>query len=257
MRNPLCSSGVVVFLCLASLLAPICLGQSSPDQTTGNVEQPQRPPLPRLGAAFKVSSLGIGFDVATAITRRSNVRVGLNQFNFNQGFDKDGIHYEGSLSLRSVGALFDWQVAGPFHVSPGVLIYNGNHIGGNASVPGGRSFSLGGNDYISSPSNPVTGLATVDFKKAAPMLLLGFGNLLPRSKRHFTMNFEIGVVFQGTPRAALSLNGSTCNSAGFNCVSIASNSSIQTQIQAEQDKINNSLKSFQFYPVISLSIGFK
>jgi len=43
------------------------------------------------------------------------------------------------------------------------------------------------------------------------MLLLGIGNLVPRSK-HFSVSFEIGAAYQGPPRVTLNLSGSACDS---------------------------------------------
>jgi hypothetical protein len=88
------------------------------------------------------------------------------------------------------------------------------------------------------------------------MVLLGFGNLLPRSGRHFTANFDFGVALQGSPKAALHLNGGACDSRGLNCLNIATDPTVQANIQAEQIKLNKDLKPFKYYPVISLGFGW-
>jgi hypothetical protein len=95
----------------------------------------------------------------------------------------------------------------------------------------------------------------LDLGKVAPMLLVGFGNLLPRSSRHFAVNFEFGVVFQGAPDVILHLNGSTCAGPAI-CQSISSNADVQSHILSEQNKINDTLSPFRYYPVVSLSIGY-
>jgi hypothetical protein len=211
--------------------------------------------LPRFGAEVTVSTLGIGVDAATAVTQRSNVRVGFNAFNYSRTFSKDGIRYDGELSLRSFEILYDQYLVGGFHISPGLLAYDGNQGTANASVPGGQSFSLGGATYVSSPANPASGTGVLDTRKVAPMVLLGVGNLLPRSARHFTVNFEGGVVFQGSPKATLNLQGAACVSSF--CQDIASTPAIQSNIQAEQTKINNSVGFFKYYPVLSVGFGYK
>ena len=60
------------------------------------------------GVGVKLGTLGIGFDGAVAATDRSNVRVGVNFFNFNHDFDNDGITLAAHLKLRSVTAQFDF-----------------------------------------------------------------------------------------------------------------------------------------------------
>ena len=212
----------------------------------------------RPGIGFTTSLLGIGADVAIPVTRRSNVRVGFSTFNYSHTFDKDGVGYTGKLGLRSVQALYDFfPLGGGFHVSPGALLYNGNGISANATVPGGNSFSLGSSDYVSSASNPITGNGKIQFNKAAPMFLIGFGNLARRSERHFGMTFDIGAVYQGAGRTTLNFTGSACDSSGLNCQDITTDPSFQSSVLAEQNKINHSVAPFKFYPVISIGFGYK
>lgn len=145
-----------------------------------------------------------------------------------------------------------------FHVSPGALIYNGNAGNATASVPAGQTFSLGSTTYYSGQTTPVNGTGTIGFNKAAPMVLLGFGNLLPRSSRHFGVSLEAGVVFQGSPGAKLNLAGSACViSATAGCLNAATDPTVQANIQSEQNKLNNDLNPFKYYPVISLGISYK
>jgi hypothetical protein len=180
-----------------------------------------------------------------------------SEFDYSTSIQNDGIQYSGKASLRSVGAFYDQYLIGGFHVSPGVLAYNDNHVTGSASLAPGQSFSLGSVTYVSSQASPVIETGSLPLgSKVAPALLIGFGNLLPRSTRHFTVNFDLGVVYQGSPKTSLELAGSTCQ--GSVCLPIGANPTIQTNILAEQTKFNNQLSPyFKFYPVISLSFGWK
>jgi len=211
-----------------------------------------------VGVGVKVSTLGVGGELALPVTHRSNVRFGFNAFNYNHTFLKDGVTYKGALDLRSAQAVFDiFPFTAGFHLSPGVLLYNGNKINANAAVPGGQSFTLNGTTYLSDAANPVTGTGKLTFYKAAPMILLGFGNLVPRSKSRFSVSFEVGAAYQGPPRAALGLSGSACDSTGLNCRTISSDPTIQSNVLAEQAKINKSASPFRFYPVVSFGVGYK
>ncbi len=230
---------------IAGLFPPPCLSQ-------------QQESLPRFGLGVKASTLGIGVEAATAVTRHSNVRAGFNAFTYSRDFDKDGITYDARLQLRSFEILYDQYIVGGLHISPGILAYNGNKGLGNASVPGGQAFSLGDVTYFSSRANPVTGSGTLDVGKAAPMLLIGVGNLLPRSQRHFAVNFEAGVVFEGSPKTTLNFGGSTCADAlGAFCQSIAGNPTVQANIQSEQQKLNKTLEPFKYYPIVSIGFGYR
>lgn len=213
--------------------------------------------LPRFGIALSVSTLGPGIQAATAITHSENVRFGLNYFDYSATFNKDNIAYSGTLNLKSGEVLFDQYLGKVFHISPGLMFYDGNGGTATANVAKGQSFSLGDATYYSDPSNPVTGNGQISARKVAPELMLGFGNLLPRSNKHFAVNFELGVVFQGSPNAKLNLNGGTCTPIGNQCLAISSNPTVQASVISEQTKINNSLAPFKYYPVIRLMFGYK
>jgi hypothetical protein len=209
-----------------------------------------------IGVGVKVSTLGIGGEVAIAVSHRSNVRFGFNAFSYGDTFVKDGVTYKGNLDLRSAQATYDMFLLKEFHVSPGVLFYNGNQVSANASVPGGQTFTLSNTNYVSDAADPITGTGKLTVYKAAPMLLLGIGNLVPRSK-HFSVSFEIGAAYQGPPRVTLNLTGSACDSTGLFCRSISSDPTIQSNIAAEQAKLNKSASPYKFYPVLSFGVGYK
>ena len=224
---------------------------------------PAAPPPPngdraaKIGIGAKVSLLGIGIEAATPLSRRINLRGGFNFLNYSRDFNNDGIHYDGQLSFRSGEAHLDWYPLGGFHISPGVLFYNGNKVTGNASVSAGQTFTLGGTQYESDPTgtNPVTGTGQLTFPKAAPQILVGFGNMLPRSGRHFGFNFEVGGEYQGSPTVGLNLQGTACNTSTGTCANAATDPGIQSSIQAQEKKINHDLAPFKFFPQISLGFG--
>jgi hypothetical protein len=224
---------------------------------------PAAPPPPngdgaaKIGIGVKVSLLGIGIEAATPLSKRINLRGGFNFLNYNRDFNNDGIHYDGQLSFRSGEAHLDWYPLGAFHLSPGVLFYNGNKVTGNASVPSGQTFTLGGTQYESDPTgaNPVTGAGQLTFPKAAPQILVGFGNMLPRNGRHFGFNFEVGGEYQGSPTVGLNLQGTACNTATGTCANAATDPGIQSSIQAQEKKINHDLAPFKFFPQISMGFG--
>lgn len=218
----------------------------------------RRQKLPRFGVQFTSGTLGFGGQAATAVLHRANVRVGFNYFTYNfPHFGKDGATYTGSLNLRSFEAEFDYYLLWGIHLSPGGLLYNGNKIDATANMPGGTTFTLGGTSYTSDAADPVHGTGTLPFNRAAPMVKLGFGNLLPRSRRHFTYNFDIGAVFQQAPKVALSLAGTACPSGGGSCVNAATDPTVQANIASEEAKINKDLKFFRYYPIISFGFGWK
>jgi hypothetical protein len=242
---------------LGSSFFPSAMAQSPAPSGTGQ-QQTTGSPLPRFGLAVSASTLGGGIQAATAVTRHSNVRFGFNYFTpYSATFNKDGIAYNGTLNLRSAEVLYDQYFKGSFHISPGVMVYDGNKVTATVSVPDNQPFTLGGVTYFSQAGNDVSGAGALSTLKVAPMILVGFGNLLPRSSRHFTVNFDLGVVFQGSPKAALNLTGGVCTAPNLGCVNVGTNSVVQANVQSEQTTIDNALSIFKFYPVVSLSFGYK
>jgi hypothetical protein len=225
--------------------------------TLGSAPSESSQPFSRLGIAIKASLLGAGVEAATPLTSRSNLRAGFNIFNYDRGFNKDGVAYAAQLRFRSVEAHYDWfPFAGSFHLSPGVLVYNGNQLAAIASVPGGKTFTLNNTTYSSDAAYPIAGTGKVDFVKVGPMFTVGWGNLLPRNHRHFSVPFEVGVIYTGAPRTALTLGGSACDAAGVNCRSVQTDPTFQANVQAEKDKLNRDMTAFKFYPVISVGFAF-
>src|ERR1700730_6201372 len=209
-----------------------------------------------IGIGVKISTLGAGIETAVPLAAKANLRGGVNFFQYNRAIINDGIHYAGQLQFRSAEAHLDFYPFGGFHVSPGVLFYNGNQLTASASVPGGQNFTLNGTAYQSSSTAPVTGTGKLDFVKASRAIMLGFGNLIPRNGRHFSFLFEVGGAYQGSARVALNLTGNVCDTTGPICRSVSSDSTVQANIQSEQVKIRNDVNPYRFFPVVSLGVGF-
>jgi hypothetical protein len=210
----------------------------------------------RIGVGVKLSLLGIGGEGAVALTKRINVRGGFNFFNYSDTFSKDGISYGAQLAFRSGEAHLDlFPFAGAFHVSPGLLFYNDNHIDASASVPGGQAFTLGGTSYISSAANPVSGTAKLGFNKVAPTLLIGFGNLIPRNRRRFSLTTEFGVAYTGAPKASLGLLGTACSNPALICVNAATDPIVQSNVQSEIAKVNHDVSVIKIYPLASFGFA--
>ena len=264
---------VVVFLSLAALNFFPAVCRSQPDgpggeapglETDAAVAEPSPAPVSagtssKIGIAVKISTLGAGIEVGTPLGRKFNVRGGFNFISFGHTFREDGIPYAGNLKWRSGEANLDWFPFGPFHLTPGLLFYDGNKVTATASVPTGNTFTLSGTSYESGAVSPVTGGGSMGFSKVAPTFRMGVGNLIPRSGRHWSFLAEIGFAYQASPKAILNFSGTVCqppNTSGPTCVDAATNATVQSNVQGEQTKINNDVKYFKFFPLLSLGVGF-
>jgi hypothetical protein len=220
---------------------------------------PRTPTAPsNAGVAFKVSTFGFGADVAVPLSPKTNIRGGFGTYGLSHDFEDDGLTLAAKFSLRALTASFDWfPFAGGFHVSPGVVLYNGNSVKGTVTVPGGRSFSLGDDEVVSNPANPIAGHFEVGFANVAPSLTVGWGNIVPRGNRRWSIPFEIGVAYSRSPKYAMSLSGSGCAFNGTNCRNIATDPILQRDLADEQDQMNSDLSPLKILPILSLGFSYK
>lgn len=246
---------------LMAIAPPAVWPQAAEDRPSGQTREPTVPPAGReAGSRFalglKASTLGLGVDGAVRLRSRLNMRVGFNFFNYSRNLSSDGINYDSAFRLRSVQAVADWFFARSFHLSGGLLVYNGNHMTANAVVPVNQVLNADNENVISNPANPITGKARSEVRPAAPMISLGFGNLLPQT-RHVGFSVDFGVVFQGAPHSTLTLNGSACDVTGEFCANVAGDPSIQAQALQGRQAINKELFFLKYYPFVSLELGYR
>lgn len=237
----------------SSLLTP-AVPDSAPAPAAAFTPPPtiSQPGYGGVGIGVSLGTLGIGFEGAVPLTPHFNIRGGGHFFNYNDTLSSSGVNYTGSLQFRSAEAELDWfPWAKSFHISPGALLYNGNHLSGHALIPAGDTFTLNHTTYMSSASDPVHGAGSVDFAKAAPKLTVGWGNLLPRNGRHFSFPFEAGFAYEGDPRVALSFTGTACDANGQGCEPIATDPTTQANVAAQQAKVTRDARMARFYPILS------
>ena len=217
-------------------------------------------PFSSVALGVKAGILGVGAEAATPLGWRFNLRGGANFFSYADNLSSDGISYNANLHFRSAEASLDWfPMAGGFHISPGALLYNGNQVTASAAVPGGQTFTLNGTTYTSSSTDPVTGSASLSFTKAAPKVTMGWGNLIPRSGRHFSVPVDLGFAYVGDPKVALNLAGTACytyEGAPY-CANVATDPTIQSNVTAQKAKIQKDAQDARFFPLFSLGFAYR
>ena len=214
----------------------------------------QMHPFRAVAFGVTASTLGGGVEMAMPLARTLNVRVGVNYVRYNYPFAVDGINYDPGIKFRAGRGTIDWfPHHGGFHVSAGALYFL-NTIGGAVSVPEGQTFTLGGTTYLNSVDDPIHGTGSIAYGKTlAPMLLLGFGNILPRSGRHFSVPIEFGGAYLRPPTLNIHLAGTACTTQG--CFNAATDAAIQANLAAETSRFTSDLRLLQVYPIVSLGLA--
>jgi hypothetical protein len=239
----------------AASSAIVATQQRLPRQTESLEERPVRP-FSRIAIGTRLGTLGYGAQIATPLTSRLNLRGSANFFNFGYGIGVDGANYDSELHLKSGMVTVDYYpFHSSFHISPGFMIFKST-AGVTMNVPGGNTFSLGDATYTSDPSDPVHGTGAMKFGRTfMPALTIGFGNMLPRSEHsHWSVPVDFGLAYTGQNSMNINLAGSACQQ-GF-CMS-TSDPTIQQNVVQEQSDINESMKRFKIYPILTSGVAYR
>lgn len=218
-------------------------------------------PFSRVGLDAHVGIGGIGFDVASPLSRKFNLRSGADFFGYNASFQEQGANVTADLRLRSAHASLDWYpFGGRFRLSPLIVYGNNNRVIATALVPSGSTITLNGQDYISSYTDPLHGSGSVDFRKVAPGFSLGFGNIIPRNRSHFSIPVEAGFYYVGQPGLKVAFTGSACDPtqpAAIGCESVDTDAGFQQNLAAFTARNNHNLSYASFFPILTVGFGYR
>ena len=205
----------------------------------------------QFGLAARASTLGIGAEVSYRVSRVIGVRAGVNYLEFSRDLAIENIDYHLTPHFENGSALLDlYPLGGSFHLSGGVLL---NHNEGRMEARLNQNIEIGGRTYTPSARRVVSRqkigslTGTVDFRKTAPYLGLGFA-----AGRRISFLLDLGVGITGTPR--VDLVGETPLTGSAKAEFDANVAQELAQVRAE---INE--KSYlKFHPVLSvgLRVGF-
>jgi len=218
-------------------------------------------PISKVAIALRVGLGGIGADMATPLSRHFNLRAGAETFSYAYNFTDTGANVATTIRLRSGHTSLDWfPFGGSFRISPLVNYGNNNAFRGTVLVPAGSSITLSGSDYVSSTADPLRGSASVGFRKTSPGLSFGFGNMIPRTGKHFSFPVEIGFYYVGQPTLKVAFTGSACDPSQpqpLGCQSVNNDAGFQSSLTAFTARNNHNLSYASFFPVLSSGVGFR
>lgn len=219
-------------------------------------------PFSQLALGGGVSLMGVNLQAATNVNRYLNLRATGNIFNYTASdISTNGFNIDAKINMATAGASLDYYPF-PTHglrLSPGVQFYNQNSVSANITVDGNTSFSLNDVDFYSSTTNPVTGTARIGLNSQNPAFTFttGWGNMINRKGSHLSFPFELGVAVVNSPKVEIALTqGQVCDASGVNCVDVASDSTVQANLQAEIDKYKNDLDPLKVYPILSFGVTY-
>ena len=217
-------------------------------------------PFSAIGFDSHTGLAGTGFDIATPLARKFNLRVGADFFSSVTAFQQQGANVAINLRMKTGHASLDWfPFNGRFRLSPLLVFANNNRILATALIPSGSTISLNGNDYISSFTDPLHGEGRIDFRRVSPGLTFGFGNIIPRTQSRLSIPIELGFYYVGQPNLQVNFSGSACDPsfpASVGCQSVRQDPGFQKNLAAFIARNNNNLSYASFFPIFSIGFGY-
>lgn len=218
-------------------------------------------PFAAYGMDVHVGIGGAGFDVATALAQKINLRVGGDFLSYSDSFVEQQADVNAALHFETGHAALDWFPFGNgFRVSPMVVFGNNNRVRATVLVPAGTTVTLSGADYASSAADPLRGSGSIDFRKTSPGLTVGWGNVIPRTGRHVSFPVDLGFYYVGQPTLKVAFTGSACDPTqpvAIGCQSVDTDASFQASLAAFKARNNNNLSYAAFFPVLSFGVGYR
>lgn len=190
---------------------------------------------------LSVSTLGIGpeLDIRPAILP-IGLRIGGNFFSLTRNISSNDIEYHGKADLKTGAFTADWYpFLGGFRLSGGIRL-NGNKATVDALPNANGTVTINHIAYSTAGSS-VNGQIT--FRDVAPYAGLGYSTTLLGG---LSLGFDLGAMFQGTPRTLLTGQGAITQAPGF-----AANLAQETQ------SLQNKVKDFTIYPVAEVTVGWR
>jgi hypothetical protein len=185
------------------------------------------------GIGVRAGTTGVGADFGWGVMPTLGARVGFSGMKFDADVDSDNVNYDADVKLANLNALLDWSPLGPFRITAG-LIANSNKLDVIGRPRSGSSF----------PQDSTLTGTVKSGRSLAPYLGVGYGNVWTKGVNFYV---DLGVMFQGTPKVDLN---ATCGAS----LTPAQCAQAQSEVEAEERRVRDDVKSFRYYPVLNLGI---
>ena len=197
------------------------------------------------GLGLRAGSTGVGVDIGFGIAPTLSARVGYSGLKFDTEVNTADVNYTSRVKLSNPSGLLDWSPLGPFRITAGIV--GTNSQADLTGVPSGGTFTINGATYQASDVGNLSGTVKAG-NSAAPYLGFGYGNVAGAGVNFY---FDVGVMFQGSPKVTLTANCGPALPAG-QCAQL------QSDVAAERQRVEDKLSKYKYYPVanIGITIGF-
>jgi hypothetical protein len=193
----------------------------------------------QFGLAVRGSTLGIGLEASYRVNRILAIRGGGNYLEFSRDATIEEIDYTARPHFENGTVMLDlFPMGGSFHLTGGLML---NRNEGVLDARLNQNIEIGGQTYTPDQIGSLT--ATVDFKKTAPYLGIGFAG-----QGRVAFLFDLGVGFTGTPRIHL---------AGTTPLTGPEKAEFDARVAQEEQELRADIedKSYlKYHPVVALGV---
>ncbi len=194
-----------------------------------------------------LGTTGVGLHLTVPAMENVNARLGFNYLDYSRSGSTSDVDYDIKMKLGTFDALLDWYVNGSaFRVTGGVT-FNNNKIDAVAKSNAAGTYTIQGHTYNAASAGQING--TIDFKKAAPYLGIGWGNALAKQEKGWGFTADLGVLLQGSPSTTLTNTG--CTAPSSVCAQLA------TDVAAENVLLTDKANDFKIYPVARIGVSYR
>ena len=196
----------------------------------------------------RAATSGAGPELIVSLSPRLHARLVGGAFSYDTTYDATGIDYDGSIELRSLLLLLDWHPADSgFQFSAGAG-WNDNQLKVSApleqlarrELPRCRRCRWTSADCAAAP----TGV------ELAPYVGLGWAR--PFGGGRFSVNFELGALYQGEPQVELSVDSALLGGLPANVRPL-----LDAAAAAEEQRLEEELSDYTILPVIAFGFSFR
>jgi hypothetical protein len=197
------------------------------------------------GVGVKAGTLGLGVEARwDPPVPWFDLRVGMNQYDYDSAGDYSGIDYDATLALDSYYLTGNIKFpVSPFRLTLGAFS-NGNELQMLSQDTGGLTFDIGGTTF---PVASVGALrSTTSFGGTAPYAGFGFDfELFGKAG----LNFDLGVLWQGEPSVSL-------DATNWDNLSAPEQALLGPALDAERAALEDEISDYKAWPVVSLAFVY-
>lgn len=202
-----------------------------------------------------IGSNGIGLDLSYRYSDSLRVRAGYHFYDLdvdtdaedNNGVQDDELKYSSELQLSNLGLLADWYPWGGVFRITGGAVANQNDYVVRATCENPSGCEVGSSTFSRTELGTIT--TKIEVEDFGPYLGIGWDRALDATKR-WTISFDIGAFYQGSPKVEMTSDGSCVNS-------VLTGAACSAALEDEERELEDELESFKYYPVASIGIGYR